>query len=103
MKEVKDDILKKVTGGTIGEEIAEGIWGTVGTILIPILDGLRTDPTYGSDAGCILQVIQNKGLGSFSATQVTSACEKLLTANQILANETAIEYLQAILDFASGN
>ena len=103
MKEVKDDILKKVTGGTLGEEIAEVIWGSVGTILIPILDGLRTDPTYGSDAGCILQVIQNKGLGSFSATQVTDACERLLGANQIKTNEIATEYIQAIFEFANGN
>lgn len=103
MNQVKDDALKKVTGGTLGEDIAGVIWQTIGAILIPILDGLRTDPVYGTAAGCILQVINDKGKGLHSVAEITSACTTLMGASVIQANEYAVEYLQAISDYVSGN
>lgn len=102
MSKVTDDVLKKVSGGGFGEDVFNYFWGVVTELLTPILDTLRVDPTYGTHAGCILQVLKDKGAGSYGATAVSASCQALMSAPQIQANELAAEYLQAIDDFVNG-
>ena len=102
MSKVTDDVLKKVTGGSFGEDVFNYFWGEVTNLLTPILDTLKVDPTYGTHAGCILQVLKDKSAGSYGGTGVSEACQALKSAPQIQANELAVEYLQAIDDFVNG-
>ena len=102
MSKVTDDVLKKVTGGSGADGFVDFVWGVIAELLTPILDTLRVDPTYGTHAGCVLQVIQGKGKSSYDPTTVSTACQTLMSAPQIQANELALEYLQAIDDFVNG-